>query len=266
MREKRYSRFVLVFVLFIGLFLSNTYIAHNWIYNAFTGISSPIRWIETKAIRIQTVLHVIKNIQSIAQENEQLRQENNTLHGQIGTIQTLQQQNDQLLAASHFINKRPSKLIVGKIFDIQRSSTSSSLLIDIGSAEGIEKSMAVIASGNILLGVIADIYTHSSRVELLDSPTLSVNVRVTETGTLASVHGNGTNQLGTATVDLITNKDVIQEGNTLITSGLDTLPEGLYVGKISEAKLTGGNLFQYVRANLAFDPITRPEIFVFAHE
>jgi rod shape-determining protein MreC len=147
-----------------------------------------------------------------------------------------------------------------KIFSVERSGLSYTLLIDKGAKDGVQKSTAVVAGGNILAGVIGEVFYNSSRVILLNDMRSSISVRIGNSDIIGEAKGVSSDKK--IALDFVTNQDLVQEGDLVLSNGLDNLPESLILGHISKVELKGGSLFKKVEADIMFDLSMGPNLFV----
>ncbi len=205
--------------------------------------------------------HSLRGFNKIIDENARLYRENLSLRELTALSRKLERENETLREQLKIASGREQKLIMAKIFAVNRGDLISVTFIDKGSRDGIEPSMPVIASGNVVVGLISQVFENSSRVIILDDPRLATAVRVGGQETLGSTRGKAGGQIA---LELITNKDPVKEGDLVVTSGLDNFPEGLLVGRVTLVKLQGGDLFKKVDASLLFDLSLGPNLFVLA--
>lgn len=199
------------------------------------------------------------NTREIIKENVRLREGNNSLLGYIAEIENLKRENELLRNELKIAPKLKSRLLMVDIFNIQKSALSSTALINKGEADGVKKSMAVTAGGNILIGVIDEVFENSARALLLDDPRLVISVRVQGTDVVAETRGELRNSFK---IDLVTHKEEVEEGVILITSGLDGLKESLLVGRVSKVKSGSGGLFREITGEPLFDLSLGSGVFV----
>ena len=152
-----------------------------------------------------------------------------------------------------------SQLLIVEIFSVQRNGLYSTALINKGKADGIEKSMAVITSGNILVGAISEVFDNSALVLLVDDPRSIISIRFQGSNILAEARGDLQNGLK---INEVTYQEEIKEGDMIVTSGLDGLKESLLVGRVSKVKPGSGGLFREVVAKPLFDLSLGSDLFV----
>lgn len=104
--------------------------------------------------------------------------------------------------------------------------------INKGSADGVEKGMAVLQNG-FLAGRVSDVSSGSSRVELLTSPTLMIPVVVEKTRDLGVIAGDGEGGIRLLYVPV---ENLLSPGMQLSSTLVsEHLSPGLRIGEVGEA-------------------------------
>lgn len=132
----------------------------------------------------------------------------------------------------------------------------NTLTIDKGTSHGITKGMAVITK-NGLIGKISNVTNKTSEVKLLTSADLtnktSVIIKVDGKDNYAILDGydDKNNLLKVTAVDKNINTTT---GTEIITSGLGTMPQGIYIGKIVSSETDSYELSKtiYVKSDQDF--------------
>jgi rod shape-determining protein MreC len=106
------------------------------------------------------------------------------------------------------------------------------LTINIGSEDGVGMGMPVI-SGAVLIGRIAEVGLHTSKVQLLNDTGSSVAARLQESRATGTVVGQADDSLH---MIYIPQSEEVQVNDYVLTSGLvgGSLPRGLVIGQVAE--------------------------------
>lgn len=259
--ERGFNRKILIIVfLIVGVLLINALVFKNFIPNSLSYFSKkPGSFLISQIFSLTKLSDGLFNASRIGNENAQLKIKNQEILGKLYSIETLERENESLRSGLKIAAKLSNRLVMAKIFNIEKGPTSSTLLIDRGENDGLKAGMSVLGSGNVLIGLVDKVFKNSASVILSDDPRFVVGVRVAGTQILANVKGDLENGLA---ISLIMAKDVIKEGDVILTSGLDNFKEGLVAGSISKIKAQSGDLFQKVWAKPAFDFSLGPNVFV----
>lgn len=123
--------------------------------------------------------------------------------------------------------------------------------IDKGTDSGIDEGMPVVAGGS-LVGRIVQVGPRRSTIRVVSDPGLSVGVRLSATGDLGVVTGDGGRRL---VMSLVEPGTAVKVGDQVVTSGLQQsqYPPGVPVGKVTAVKRDSAGLTQSVVVTSAAD-------------
>ncbi|KUH56940.1 rod shape-determining protein MreC [Megasphaera sp. DJF_B143] len=154
----------------------------------------------------------------------------------------------------------------GSVISRDYGTWSNTIVIDIGSEDGIEENMAVVTPAGVV-GFISDVYPHSSRVQLLTDPRTSIGaiVQRPESRVSSVVRGNGNVPTEPQFVNIAKDADIL-EGDTLVTSGFGSIyPKGLYIGTIVSIHQDDNDFVKYAVIRPGVDFSKLEEVFVITH-
>lgn len=154
----------------------------------------------------------------------------------------------------------------GSVISRDYGTWSNTMVIDIGSEDGIEENMAVVTPAGVV-GFISDVYPHSSRVQLLTDPRTSIGaiVQRPESRVSSVVRGNGNVPTEPQFVNIAKDADIL-EGDTLVTSGFGSIyPKGLYIGTIVSIHQDDNDFVKYAVIRPSVDFSKLEEVFVITH-
>jgi len=139
--------------------------------------------------------------------------------------------------------------IPARVIGYDASPVRSSILLDRGSGQGVPRGAGVLCNG-ALAGMIATLTPWSARALLLDDPACKVMVRCERSRVMGVLEGAGG---GTCLVKYIpTNADLLP-GDLFVTSGMDSLPDGVLVGVCTEAGGDFGEPLKWVTVRPSVD-------------
>ncbi|MEK7615834.1 MAG: rod shape-determining protein MreC [Patescibacteria group bacterium] len=173
--------------------------------------------------------------------------------------EALERENAILRKQLDVAQKISRTLKLANIISIERTILVSTIVIDLGVADGIEEGMVVIGSGNVLTGRVSEVFEHTSRVILVDDPRIIVSVRLQGTSLLAESRGNRSNRID---LNLVAHNETVHVDDTIVTSGLDQFPEGLAVGWVTDVQPGDNSLFQKISGSVFFNFYESPLLFV----
>lgn len=184
------------------------------------------------------------DIAGLQAETERLRNENQNLRQQLSALQQAEQDNKTLRQLLDFFEDEATDLprVMARVSsrDTQRPTT---IVLNVGERDGIEKNNAVVANEGVLVGKIIEVYAKSSRALLLTDQESSVAVSLSG-GTPSSKLVRGEKGLSLL-LDQVPQQETVRLGQLVITSGLEpALPRGLLVGEVEEIVSEQNDLFQ----------------------
>lgn len=193
------------------------------------------------------------NMDDLRAENEQLKSENDELQEKLIEYDVLKAENESLIEKMNLTEKYSEYATVpADVINKDISNYSSSLVLNVGSNDGIEKGMTVIADKG-LVGYITSVTDETAQVKvIIDSgSTVSCNISTTD----KSVICKGTldnNQLMRVTY-IPTDADLIV-GDNVETSGVGGVyVKGIHIGTITEIVTTTNDTDRYAIVEVSVD-------------
>jgi len=214
---------------FQGLFLRAT----APVENLFTGIFRPVAAILSDAGEIQT----------LRDENDELRLENERLRNEVAGLQQDAQRVKELEGLLQITEGgSDATRVVANI--VHRASTpfQQEVSIDRGASAGIEVGMVVLSSQGSLMGTVTKVSGETSFVRLITDSRSKVRAEIAGTGAEGIVKGTPDRGL---VLDLA--QGDIKVGDTVVSSGLGgNYPKGIPIGVVSEVTGTSQDLYKKV--------------------
>lgn len=206
------------------------------------------RYVALKALQLENG-HLRRQIMELEEERNRLLEAE-------ATNRRLQKLLD---LKTHLPTVSVSAAVIGR----SASTWFQSLTIDKGSRDGIRKGMAVVSPAGVV-GQIVSAAPGSAKVLLLTDYNSGVDVIIQRSRARGIVAGSLD---GTPVMKHVKRSEDVEEGDRLITSGLDGIfPKGLLVGIVGEIEKKNYGLFQYVWVRLAVDPSQIEEVLVVSAE
>lgn len=177
-------------------------------------------------------------------ENRRLKEEIDRLRIENQLVNDLLLENERLRAAVGFQKQHPHSSIVVQVIARDVSPSSSTVVINKGSASGIEKGMAVITPDGVV-GKVQAVADNSARVILLTDPANTVAVRVERNREEGLLEG----KIAGCAMKYVSYYADVQEEDMLVSSGLDGIyPKGLPVAVVTKVSKHEASPFQSVSA------------------
>lgn len=203
------------------------------------------------------------NTKSLNQENNNLKQENQSLLSQISLLQETVKA-DQA-TQSVIQNTKEDSFTLAEVRVLGMDTANDFMLINKGSQDGISENMPVISSTKVLFGKVYKVYKNFSQVMLLSNKNSVVDAKIqlgdpTQSPILGVVKGSGNLSLY---LDLVSSEEQINPEDTLITSGQEGIfPKDLLIGKIQSTDKNDLKPFQTANLQPFFNGDSIENVFV----
>lgn len=207
----------------------------------------------------------INSIGDFKEENSRIKKENYELTQKVSMLNETERENEMLRRQLDFSDKLCSSgtcldWMMAKVVSKSPNSFEKYVIIDLGSSNGVRENQAAVYSGGILLGKIAQVYEHTSKIALLTSSESSINAITQMSRSNGVVRG----QFSTGVrLEMINQNEELKDGELIITSGLeDGIPKGLLIGKASRIEESANKIFKEANVDLFVDFNKVEEVFI----
>ncbi|KYZ75404.1 rod shape-determining protein MreC [Anaerosporomusa subterranea] len=220
--------------------------------------------------QIRSSVRFVGDIATAYRDNQMLKVENEQLRQQILQLNEVLAENTRLKATLDYKKSMPQfDFVIASVIARDPGSWTSTVMIDRGSADGINKDMPVVTSRG-LIGNVVQAFPHSAKVLLLTDGKSAVGslVQRPESRVAGIVEGADAPSLAPRMVNLARDADVIK-GDKIITSGLGGIyPKGLLIGEVTEVVNAEGGLLKYATLKPAadFDRLEEVQVLVRSRE
>ena len=181
---------------------------------------------------------------SLLIENTELKRQNAILELKLSQIVPLSKENHTLREQLQMRPRAEWNPRLAHIIGRDPSNWWRSILVDLGSKEGVKIDMPVVAKTG-LIGRVQEVYPDRSRVALLGDPNCQIS---------ATVEASGENGILTASGGTVYDPTLLKlthlpgvtharPGDELYSSGLgEIFPQGIYIGKLLAIESSPGSL------------------------
>ncbi len=252
---------IVLFLIFLIIFLNLFQLP---IRNAFYFISSPISDLSLKAGNsIYSFFSPFFGFSQLKKENNSLKKENQELLLEISLLKEASRDNQLLKESFEFSKERNLNMLLTQIVGIDVQNDF--VLIDKGLDDGISENMPVVSSRKVVYGKVFKAYKNFSQVMLISAKNTVTNVKIqnedkTQSPIYGAIKGKGNLLIY---LDLVDSNLKIEDGNTLITSGLDGFfPRDLLVGKVISINRNDLKPFQTAQVQPFFEIKNTDNLFV----
>jgi rod shape-determining protein MreC len=191
----------------------------------------------------------VGEIARLRTENSELRRIEAANARQLLQVEQLTQENRQLREVMQARDRSAVKSVVAEVLYDTRDPFSRKLVLDKGLQQGITAGQPVVDATGVV-GQITRVFPLTAELTMVTDRNLSIPVQVQRSGQRAIATGSTT--AGRLELRyMLVNAD-IREGDTIVTSGLDSLyPPGLPVGRVVTIDRSGSGNF----ARVVVEPI-----------
>lgn len=209
----------------------------------------PLKFLNFMVNSFHTMKVSVKDLVSSPFRRMLLREEENVkLKAEIAELRKERQhyreillEHKRLLATLGLKEHEKRYVTSARVIARSRDQWANTLVLDKGRSEGIQKDMTAITE-NGFAGKIAEATDSFSYLLLVTDINFSAAVRLQENRTEGILSGTGFRK---CRLKFIPHESTVQDGEAIITSGLDRLfPPGIPVGYISSINRKGSGIFQ----------------------
>ena len=194
-----------------------------------------------------------ENIEQLKTENESLKQKNSELEQQLREFEVMKNENEQLKQQLNLAEKYGQYTTVpGTIISRDISNYSKTLVINIGSDNGIKEKMIVIADEG-LVGYVISTTNNTAKIQTIIDSASATSCLASSTRDTMICKGTIENKPQLSASNIATDARIIQ-GDSVETSGLGGIyTKGLHVGTIKKVNAGSNKTDSYAIIETAVD-------------
>ena len=246
---------VTVIVLILLIFLSNVEVNKlSYIESAVSSIVNPIQrvFIDLRN-KIQGNSAYFSNMETIMQENEELKQKNSELETILREFEMLKAENTTLQQYMNLTDKYASyQTIPAYVINKDVSNFNSTLILNVGTKDGIRENMTVIADKG-LVGHVISVTENTCKVQVIIDSASTVSCTISTTNESIICKGTLENDQVLRASYIPTGAELIQ-GDSVYTSGVGGIyPKGIIIGTVKEIVTTSNITDRYAIVEPAVD-------------
>ncbi|MBN2364779.1 MAG: rod shape-determining protein MreC [Calditrichaeota bacterium] len=222
-----------------------------------------LRGIRIAVLQTMSWMHQIRDhvnlVKNLKEENQQLRKKllEKSLENQ--QMQESMLENIRLHRMLKFKEESNYSLIAAKVIGYGQEPTIRSLILDVGSADSVEKNQPVITDLG-LVGKSLVVEKNQSIVQILMDRNSLVSARLQKSREVGVVGWSGNLWLD---LNYISREVVVEPGEVVLTSGLSRIyPAGIKIGIVAEVRENEYELFKQIKIKPAVDFDRLEEVFV----
>ena len=194
-----------------------------------------------------------ENIEQLKSENQSLKQQQSELEQQLREYEIIKNENEQLKQQLNLAEKYGQfTTIPGSIISRDISNYSKTLVINVGSENGIKERMTVIADEG-LVGYVVSTTEKTAKIQTIVDSASATSCLASSTRDTMICKGTIENKPQLSASNIATDARIIQ-GDSVETSGLGGIyVKGIHVGKIKKVNAGSNKTDSYAIIETAVD-------------
>jgi len=194
-----------------------------------------------------------ENIDQLKTENKSLKEKNSELEKQLREFEIIKNENSQLKEQLNLAKKYGEfKTVPGTIISRDISNYSKTLVINVGSDNGIKEKMTVIADEG-LVGYVVSTTNKTAKIQTIVDSASSTSCLASSTRDTMICKGTIENRPELSASNIATDARIIQ-GDSVETSGLGGIyVKGIHVGTIKKVNKGSNKTDSYATIETAVD-------------
>lgn len=267
---KKFSKEKRAFTLFICLsLLSALIMTVDYHGRGIFGVLKGLGFLILKPVNqtVQNTSHffsnyfqIFKETEGIQQQNTQLQLENRELSRENAILKEKLASYEQIDKMIRFKEYYNYEMLSAQVIGREPSNWFHSVIIDLGSKDGVEVDMGV-ATHKGLVGKIIEVEQHTSEALLLIDQGCSIGALVQRTREVGVIKGGTENVY--SYLDYIEHDADVQINDIVVTSGMgSSVPKGIIIGRVVAIRKEKHELFQKILIKPEVDFSKLEEVFV----
>ncbi|MDX1515976.1 MAG: rod shape-determining protein MreC, partial [Woeseiaceae bacterium] len=222
----------LMVVCIVLMFVDHRYRHLNAVRSAVGAAVYPLRVIVDAPLRFWNWAgESTRSRDELSRENNQLKKEQLLMRARLQRMTALEAENDRLRAMLDARAQVRERVRVAEIMAVDANPFRHSLVIDVGSRDGVYDGQAIV-DANGVVGQVITTGPLTSEAILISDPGHALPVEVNRNGLRTIAYGTG--EFGRLELPGLANNADIEVGDLLVTSGLGgAFPSGYPVGVVT---------------------------------
>ena len=245
---------ITIFILILIVVFSNSDSEISFLENAASKLVMPVQngltYLKNKISGNSTFFTDINNLKA---ENEELEKKNSELEQSLRELENIKTENETLKEYLDLTEKYGEyKTVPAYIINKDISNYSKTLVINVGSDDGIEENMTVIADQG-LVGHVISVTNTTAKIRTIIDTSSSVSCSLSTTDESIVCKGTLEEESALKAMYIPGDEGIIQ-GDSVETSGLGGIyPKGIHVGSIKKVVNTKNATDRYAIVETAVD-------------
>ena len=238
---------ITIFILVLLIFLSNVETSKlSYLESVASTIINPIQRVITDLKnKVQGNSNYFANLETIKAENEELKKRNSELETELRELEIIKAENVTLQNYMNLKQKYSNyDAIPAYVINKDVSNYSSTLVLNVGTKDGVSEKMTVIADKG-LVGYVTSVTENTSKVQVIIDAASTVSCTISTTQENIICKGTLENDQILRASYIPTGAELIK-GDTVYTSGVGGIyQKGIIIGTIKEIVTTSNITDRY---------------------
>lgn len=241
---------ILILIVIFSNGENNTSFFENAASNLVMPIQNGLTYLKNKISGNSTFFTDISNLQ---QENEELKRKNSELEQSLRELENIKTQNETLKEYLNLTEKYGEyNTIPGYVINKDISNYSKTIVINLGSDDGVAENMTVIADQG-LVGYVVSVTDTTAKVQTIVDTASSVSCVMSSNDESIVCKGTLDDSSSLRAMYIPTDSNIAQ-GESIETSGLGGIyPKGIHVGTVKKVTNTQNLTDRYAIVETAVD-------------
>lgn len=241
---------LIILVVFTNTNSENISIIENIANNIVMPIENGLTYLKNK---LNNNDKFFENINELKSEREALQQKNSQLEQQLREFEIIKNENEQLKQQLNLAEKYGQYTTVpGTVISRDISNYSKTLVINIGSDNGVQEKMTVIADEG-LVGYVVSTTNKTAKIQIITDSASATSCIASSTRDTMICKGTIENKSVLSASNIATDARIIQ-GDSVETSGLGGIyVKGIHVGSIKKVNSGSNKTDSYATIQTAVD-------------
>lgn len=259
--------FITIFILILIVIFSNregdTSFFENIINKCVMPIQNGLTYLKNKVNGNEAFF---ADVNYLKEENKQLQEKNSELEKSLRELEKIKTENQTLKEYLDLTEKYGEyKTIPGYVINKDLSNYSKTVTINIGTKDGVQKSMTVIADKG-LVGHVISVTEETAKVETIVDTASSVSSMMSTSKDSIICKGTLEGQSQLKAMYIPTDANIVQ-GDSIETSGLGGIyPKGIHIGTIKKIENTQNIIDRYAIIETAVEFTKLNSVLVITNE
>lgn len=232
------------------------------------GVLTPLRaGISQLTAQAEKFYNYMFGYESLAAENEELKEQLSKMEDQARRADALAQENDRLRAALELKTANEDyELVDGYIISWSSNDWSSTCTINRGSNVGIQEGMCAITANGEVVGLVSEVGANYAVVKTVLDSSLEISATIVSSGHNGMVKGGySTEHADQLRMNYLPSSATIRNNDQVVTTGSTVYPRNLILGYVVDAGFDDTGVAKFAQLRPAADIGSLEQVFIVTH-